>query len=166
MKIKSILLTLASIFCLTSCEIINPSSLVRQGEVTVKISCDEYCYVVGEPIASVEKDGSLSFHINFEEGYEFAMASGGKFIDGILTLENISYSQTVDVYSRLLGEIIIKVNSDPALGDIQISPNKPSFGVGEIVTVTSTPKTNRDFSCWTLNEYYHVSYNQIAGSPI
>lgn len=94
------------------------------------------------------------------------MASGGKFIDGILTLENISYSQTVDVYSRLLGEIIIKVNNDPALGDIQISPNKPSFGVGEIVTVTSTPKTNRDFSCWTLNEYYHVSYNQIAGSPI
>ncbi len=168
MKIKSILLTLASIFCLTSCEIIDPipPAPVRQAEVTVKITCDEYCYVVGEPIVAVEKDGSLSFHINFEEGYAFAMASSGKFVDGILTLENISYSQTVNVYSRLLSKVSIIVNNDPTLGDIQISPNKTSFAVGEIVTVTSTPKTDRDFSCWSLNEYYHVSVDQMAGSPI
>lgn len=165
MKIKCLLFSLVSLFCLSACSGLRDVDDLIKGNVTIKISCDEHCSVIGDSMVTVKKDSSIYFLLSFDESYVFAGSTNGKYENGLLTISKCSFSQTIYVYSYLEGDVLVSVVNDKALGTVELTPNRNSYAVGDEITITCTPKTQRLFTCWTLDNYYHVAYGKVSGTP-
>lgn len=157
MGIKNyIVVALTAVFILTSCDNPHPSTTEKDEFVTVSIIESNGLHVLSTNPLKVIRGEDASFRMGFDDGLEFDSASEGTFENDTLTISNVQFSKSVFAYAIHLGDFTLTVTNDKSLGNVEISPQKEGYRLGEIVTISTYATTDRPFMCYTLNHPYRV----------
>lgn len=106
-KLKKRLLILfsISIFSLLSLALVACEDYIKNSLYTVMVPDGIGYTVTSSSVVDVQPNDSAVFNIEICDGYEFIYASHGKYEDGKLIIENVSFSSTINFVVRLSEEI-------------------------------------------------------------
>lgn len=139
-------IALISVFLLSSCD---TTSLT---EITVLVLDGEGYSVKGENFRFVDKNGTVNIDIYVEENYEIVYWSEGSFEDGVLTLDNIKRSTTVEIQAKRV--VIINYDQNQ-LAVNTLSNNSSPY-------INSTVKLEIDY----LKENYYIVSLSLNGVEV
>ena len=163
---------IVSVFLLSSC---TSPNLV---EITVLVLDGEGYSVDGENFRKVDKNGKISIDIQLEENYEIIYWSEGTYEDGVLTLENIKRSTTVEMQaikvvvinydkSQLVVDTVPK-NASPYINStlsLEINYLKENYHITSLYVngeeIAFETQNNKYYAQVTLSEYYiDITYTE------
>lgn len=121
-------------FLLVGC---NPSSSFSNSDDTLTVSIedsDRYTVSSQNPL-EVKRGEDASFDISFAKGYDYESSSAGSYSDGSLTLHNVQYSQTIDIFTIGVYEVYVEVPEDAHFRITSDNPAKVREGNDAVFTV-------------------------------
>lgn len=137
MRKRAIYLTLLTLpLILSGCN--NTSSSIYSNSddtLTVSISDSNAYSVTSQNPLQVQRGENASFDITFSKGYDFESSSAGTYSDGRITLENVQYSQTIDIFTIGVYEVYVEVPSDAHFRITSDNPAKVREGQDATFTV-------------------------------
>ncbi len=135
-----------SVACSTSAEPI-------QKNFYVSIETSEYFTVTDENPKSCSYGGTVSFYLEFSEGYLYdSNSANATYENNVLTLENVTYSQTITIDSKRDGDVRFTINNDSSKGTVTCTNDIISkyYSAGTTLTLKVEEKNNYHFTCWSL----------------
>lgn len=137
-------------------------------QIAISLITDENCHVKSTNPVLIKRDSDAVFEIEFDDGYRYNTASAEPIIDGsFFRFEDLNYSQNIYLYSRGLGDWVLSIENDDALGEVSVIPNKPDYEDGETVTVTVNPENGNRFMCYSYgHEYRNTDRYRPTGMPL
>lgn len=170
MKRKSMLFGIASavtLFFAATCFFMGCSDSVKptKNAVTVTLLNGEHYTVSGENKKAVAENGTVSFDVTLEQGYEIIGADGGgrftndSSFEQTVTFEDVCYKTVARLETAELSKCEFSVITKEAnYGNIEIDTvmgevDSNVYYENDIINITVAPNDGYRFLCWSTNNF-------------
>ncbi len=107
--------------------------------------------VTGENPMRVKAGDSVSFAVSLDSNYKIKeVGQGATYENGILTLKEVKYPTTVEIETRPLMDLEVKLTNNAKHGEVTSNVNLSSVKEDTTVTLKAAPKTGMVFLGYSL----------------
>jgi hypothetical protein len=155
-----LLLLLPAVLILTGCAMLEGLIPVEElvdiikppMTVDVMLQENEGIVIKGENPVTVKPGEDASFTVEIRDGYKLeGLGYGAVYEDGVITLSNVRFPTTVEVETRVLNDLTVKINNNAWQGEIASNVELGTVREDTEVTLKVTPSEGLIFLGYSVD---------------